>query len=313
MKSGHTAQETQSNKKPYGEGVGQPLGLPSNTNNTMGQVVTIEPGSNNELEKQLFDAIRIKDIDRAKELIGSGVNVNFIVNFEHDDIEGDDPYAEGESLYYKGDTLLIVAARRQCPEIVKALIDKGADVNAVCNDRTALFYAASFDNMEIAQALIEAGVDVNLGSDNPLQEADTDKMKALLREHGAEDNWSEYDYSSYVGGNFTIGGLSLNANNFALMAEAGNDIQGLKSQVASLESTVRQQQSQLNWHYNTIQQQQSQLNWQSNIIQEQQSQINWLIQTVSNLIGNAPAPIGTEEAVTSLGETTGNTEAGDTA
>ena len=47
-------------------------------------------------------------------------------------------------------------------EAVKALIEAGADVNAVNRDeKTALMFATSEGSVEAVKALIEAGADVN--------------------------------------------------------------------------------------------------------------------------------------------------------
>jgi ankyrin repeat protein len=55
-----------------------------------------------------------------------------------------------------------VNAKLQYSEMVKALIDKGADVNAKDKDgQTALMLAAGGGYTEIVKALIEKGADVN--------------------------------------------------------------------------------------------------------------------------------------------------------
>lgn len=52
------------------------------------------------------------------------------------------------------------------PDVVRALMDAGADVNAVDRDpvsaRSALLYAARYNNSDVLQALIERGADVNV-------------------------------------------------------------------------------------------------------------------------------------------------------
>ncbi len=61
-----------------------------------------------------------------------------------------------------GDTALMEAARRGHTGIVKALIDEGADVNAANNyGDTALTHASVYGHTETVKALIEKGADVN--------------------------------------------------------------------------------------------------------------------------------------------------------
>ena len=74
---------------------------------------------------------------------------------------------------------------------IKHLIEKGADVNAKNKwDNTPLHLAAWGDNMELGKLLIEMGADVNAKGyldKTPLQYAQSEEMKALLREHGATE------------------------------------------------------------------------------------------------------------------------------
>lgn len=80
-------------------------------------------------------------------------------------------------------------------EMVKLLLAKGADVNAVTNNDTPLTIAAKHGNMEMMRMLLEQNADVNLprGSDGccPLAVAcdiGSLEMTRLLLEHGADPN-----------------------------------------------------------------------------------------------------------------------------
>ena len=62
----------------------------------------------------------------------------------------------------RGDTLLYMAVQNSCIEIVKMLIEVGADVDkADKGGRTPLYWAAFNGRTEIAKMLIEAKADVN--------------------------------------------------------------------------------------------------------------------------------------------------------
>ena len=81
-------------------------------------------------------------------------------------------------------TLLILAAYHEHEDMVRILIDAGADLNRL-NDRgqTALVCAVFRDNEPIAQALLKAGADPHLGTQTPAQVAqffDLPSMQKLL-------------------------------------------------------------------------------------------------------------------------------------
>lgn len=60
-----------------------------------------------------------------------------------------------------GRTPLIVAAWKNCPNVAKRLIEKGANVEAVdLEERTALAYAALKNSIEVATVLIDAKADI---------------------------------------------------------------------------------------------------------------------------------------------------------
>ncbi|MUN55120.1 ankyrin repeat domain-containing protein [Kocuria koreensis] len=126
--------------------------------------------SDQELEAlhQIFDLAREGQTQQLAAVLDQGVPVNLT-----------DP---------KGDTLLILGAYREHPDVVALLLERGADVDRL-NDRgqTALASAIFRNNREIADALLDAGADPSLGSQSAGAIAeffDIDDMKALLRERG---------------------------------------------------------------------------------------------------------------------------------
>jgi ankyrin repeat protein len=108
----------------------------------------------------------------------------------------------------EGKTLLHFAADRNDPEIVGLLIKKGLSVNSVDKIRaTPLHYAVYKDRPGVAEVLLKNGANPNLklsseaavitygasnlpseravGGFTPLALAESEEMKALLRQHGA--------------------------------------------------------------------------------------------------------------------------------
>lgn len=77
-------------------------------------------------------------------------------------------------------TPLMVAAERGYTEVVKALIDSGADVNAQRNNGwSALIHAARHGRTETVRVLMDAGADVNAKSND----GETALMLALQYDH----------------------------------------------------------------------------------------------------------------------------------
>lgn len=97
---------------------------------------------------------------------------------------------------YFGRTALHYAVREQLPDVVRFLLNQGADVNATTHYfYTPLHYAACLQNEEIIQILLNAGADLNLKSRigaTPLHlVSDYSSFKTLIRPgHGV--NYHEY-------------------------------------------------------------------------------------------------------------------------
>lgn len=110
---------------------------------------------------------------------------------------GADVKAKCELDETKGFTaLMFAAALNENPEIIKVLLNAGADVNAKNNDgRTALMNAAGYnENPEVIKALIDAKADVNImdvGEKTPLMYATKNKniqIVKILLDAGADVN-----------------------------------------------------------------------------------------------------------------------------
>ena len=88
----------------------------------------------------------------------------------------------GDDVNSKGITSLIGAAAGDHIEIVQALIDAGADVNAKDHSGwTALDHAAVKGHTEIVKILLKAGADVNAKDSNGGTEQDTENKLTMLK------------------------------------------------------------------------------------------------------------------------------------
>lgn len=111
-----------------------------------------------EWNAQLLEAARDGDVNLLREALANGAYVLDIVKGRLDctvNVKG-----------RFGCTALILASNNNHPEIVKALIDAGADVNLQDKwDNTALIWASSQGHTEIVKALLAAGAKIELQTD----------------------------------------------------------------------------------------------------------------------------------------------------
>jgi len=98
------------------------------------------------MNDELLQAVRTDDINRVRDLIAAGADVNF----RKQDILGATP--------------LIYAARRKNENIVHLLIDSGADINGV--DRIGRSALHDNDDENIVCILIDTGIDLNIRDNN---------------------------------------------------------------------------------------------------------------------------------------------------
>lgn len=131
------------------------------------------------IDEDLFEAVKINDLVKVRELIDKGANVNF-----------KDKY---------GYSILHLAVNNGNFEIVSFLIEKGADVKAKVSGHiykgwTPLHFTAIYDKIKIAKLLLKKGVDVNAKDDKgitPLQWATGYgklEIVKLFIENGADVN-----------------------------------------------------------------------------------------------------------------------------
>lgn len=104
--------------------------------------------------RELMNAAANGDSRKVFEILDSGLNVD--VTFERDESE------------FSGMTVLMVASKRGYPEMVEALIKRGANVNLkrYVGD-TPLMLAAGSDNVKTVSVLLKAGADPNVKEVSP--------------------------------------------------------------------------------------------------------------------------------------------------
>jgi ankyrin repeat protein len=116
----------------------------------------------NKLNPKLLECASNNDIDGIKKLFSSNIIPNINTENKH------------------GATVLMIASVKNNENIVKLLIDKGANVEAKDNyGHTALMYACQNNHITIVKMLIEAGADVNAKDCEYLTARDYSKDKGL--------------------------------------------------------------------------------------------------------------------------------------
>jgi hypothetical protein len=177
----------------------------------MAQVIKndADDDENISLSEKLGDAAMYGKLAKVQQLIAEGADANAITEcgksalmlaamYGHKSVieallnAGADPNLGGEEEFEEGTTALMCIASSlfasNRPEIIKFLVNQGADVNARNdNGETALIVAC--DNADSVKALIEAGADVNQADNEgntPIMLADW-AVQQLLREVGASE------------------------------------------------------------------------------------------------------------------------------
>ena len=132
---------------------------------------------------------------------------NLIKGIKHDDLDivreilrnNEDDHIDFNYKDLDGNTLLILAVKVENENIVKILVDHGANVNETNdNKQTPLMYAVILNYINIVKYLLKNGADVNLrdGDDHTINDYANiygvdDKIMALLE----ENNYDQLDYS----------------------------------------------------------------------------------------------------------------------
>jgi len=126
----------------------------------------IQRGGDPENDIKLIDASIDEEIDRVKELLGiKNLFLRANVNARTND--------------FKGNTALMMASSMGHKDIVKLLLDNGADVNAYNNyGDTALINASENGHIEIVEMLLEKGAVVNAKNN------DGETARMMAREKG---------------------------------------------------------------------------------------------------------------------------------
>jgi ankyrin repeat protein len=121
------------------------------------------------LSKALADAVESKSIDRVRDLIAKGADVNAKTTRDPDYYDFQSPLIM--SAVIKGDA-----------DIVKELIQAGADINAKTkNGETVLMLAVIKGDADIVKELIQAGADINAETNDPKYGFQRPFMSAVIR------------------------------------------------------------------------------------------------------------------------------------
>ena len=106
-----------------------------------------------ELEKTLFQAIKVGEIDFAEEALAASINDDGTPKYDNNNMLLLDVDVKNKD----GDTPLILAAKNNQVEIVDMLLKFGADVDELNDDGDAAFHVT--DNDDIINLLIEVGTE----------------------------------------------------------------------------------------------------------------------------------------------------------
>jgi hypothetical protein len=160
-----------------------------------------------EYEIPLFEAIAQKDNEVVKKMITSGFDVNtknrggltaLHVAVENENLEiirfllnrGANVNAKTKS---RRTPIMMIEGgdEENALEIFKLLTEKGADVNVLNEDKeTPLMVACEDDNLELVKILLKAGANPNLKNEDgetAMQLTDSDEIKELLKKYGAKE------------------------------------------------------------------------------------------------------------------------------
>lgn len=95
-------------------------------------------------------------------------------------------------LNHNGDTFLILAAYREQPEVVLALLERNANVNIInSRGQSALTCAIFMQNTAISRTLLDAGADPHLGPQSAwatIQAMELENMRAFLTAYEQEQS-----------------------------------------------------------------------------------------------------------------------------
>ena len=159
----------------------------------------IEP----QIRERFFNAIKNNDFEKVKNIVESEVliidanciNNALIVVLKKENWEmvkylidkGADANTEYEYNYNKSKTALIIASEKENLEMVKYLVEHGADVNAKNKSgKTALIMASEKGNLEIVKYLVEhSASDINFALLNAAINENLEMVKYLV-ESGAD-------------------------------------------------------------------------------------------------------------------------------
>jgi len=144
--------------------------------------------------RSLFEAAEKGDVDRVKQLIAEGADINVKwadVNTREEEIN--------TRLWHEDDTPLYYAARSEKMEIVKLLVEAGAEVNA--GQWPPLYQAVDANNVIMVEYLLEHGAKIDDGSAwTALQEAPyaaSLEIIEMLIAKGADVNAGPYTCTMY--------------------------------------------------------------------------------------------------------------------